>query len=420
VTVNAPPAALVLVTLPVAALVGVLVLADRLMAIPAGDLTVLAALLVVSGVASLLLGSASLRLARGRLASVRMRLALASGVGLLVVLINVMTTSALMFLSGHDLSLLVLLLAYAAAVSLTFAYAMTGLLSADLERLARAATSLAEGDLTVRVGQGSADEVGRVAAAFDHMAERLQDAFERQRELEGERRALITAVSHDLRTPLSTTRAMVEALADGVVTDEADVQRYLGLIRGEVQHLSSLIDDLFELSQIDAGALRLRRVSLDPAGLVREVLAAHHAPADARHVDLQASIEPELASVILCADPDRLQRVLRNLLDNALRHTPPGGTIHVRAGRANDTVEVSVSDSGPGIAAEDREQIFERFYRGVPSRSRAGVAGAEASSAGTGLGLAIARALVEAHDGRIWAEPSPLGGARLRLTLPLA
>jgi signal transduction histidine kinase len=111
---------------------------------------------------------------------------------------------------------------------------------------------------------------------------------------------------------------------------------------------------------------------------------------------------------------------LRNLLDNALRHTPPGGTIHVRAGRANDTVEVSVSDSGPGIAAEDREQIFERFYRGVPSRSRAGVAGAEASSAGTGLGLAIARALVEAHDGRIWAEPSPLGGARLRLTLPLA
>jgi signal transduction histidine kinase len=351
---------------------------------------------------------------------VRMRLALASGVGLLVVLINVMTTSALMFLSAHDLSLLVLLLAFAAAISLAFAYTMTGMLSADLERLAGAASRLAEGDLTARVGMRSADEVGRVAAAFDHMAERLQHAFERQRELEGERRALVTAVSHDLRTPLSTTRAMVEALADGVVTDEADVQRYLGLIRGEVQHLSSLIDDLFELSQIDAGALRLRRVSVQAAKLVGDVVAAHQAPADAREIDLQATIEPELAAVNLYADPDRLQRVLRNLLDNALRHTPPGGTIHVRAGRAKDMVELSVSDSGPGIAADDREQIFERFYRGEPSRSRAGVGGPEASSAGTGLGLAIARALVEAHHGRIWAEPSTLGGATLRLTLPRA
>ena len=414
-----PPVAVVLLTVLLAAIVGVLVLADRLMAIPAGDLKALAALLVASGIGSLLLGSATLRLAGGRLASVRMRLALASGLGLLIVLINVTTTSALMFLSAHDLTLLVLLLAFAAAVSLAFAYAMTGTLSADLERLARAATRLAEGDLTARVGTRSADEVGRVAAAFDHMAERLQHAFERQRELEGERRALVTAVSHDLRTPLSTTRAMVEALADGVVTDEADVQRYLALIRGEVQHLSRLIDDLFELSQIEAGALRLRRVPVDPAGLVREVLAAHHAPADARRIELHASIEPELASVTVCADPDRLQRVLRNLLDNALRHTPSGGTIHVRAGRTTDGMELSVSDSGPGIAVEDREQIFERFYRGEPSRSRTGVAGADASSAGTGLGLAIARALVEAHQGRIWAEPSPLGGAMLRLTLPL-
>jgi signal transduction histidine kinase len=419
VTIRTPSAVVVLVTVPIAAIAGVLVLADRLMAIPTGDLAVLAALLVVSGLGSLLLGSAILRVAGGRLATLRMRLALASGIGLLVVLINVMTTSALMFLSAHDLSLLVLLLAFAAAVSLAFAYAMTGMLSEDLERLARAASRLAEGDLTARAGTRSADEVGKVAAAFDHMAERLQHAFERQRELEGERRALVTAVSHDLRTPLSTTRAMVEALADGVVTDDADVQRYLALIRGEVQHLSSLIDDLFELSQIDAGALRLRRVAVDPAELVRDVLAAHQAPAQARHVHLQATIEPELASATLCADPDRLQRVLRNLLDNALRHTPSGGTVHVRAGRTGDQVELSVSDSGSGIAAEDRERIFEPFYRGEPSRNRTGLARLEASSNGTGLGLAIARALVEAHQGRIWAEASPLGGALFRLTLPL-
>jgi signal transduction histidine kinase len=400
------------------AIIAVLLLAARLMAAPAGDLTLLAVLLVTSGAGSLLLGALALHLAGGRLGSLRMRLALASGVGLLVVLINVLTTSALMFLNTHDLTLLVLLLAFAAAVSLAFGYVTTGMLSADLERLAHAAGRFAEGDLSARVGARGGDEVGRVAHAFDRMAERLQHAFERQRTLESERRGLVTAVSHDLRTPLSTTRAMVEALADGVVTEPADVQRYLSLIRGEIQHLSGLINDLFELSQIDAGELHLRRVPLDVGALVEDVVAAYQAPAAVRGIALTANIDVAVKAAPLLADPDRLQRVVRNLLDNALRHTPAGGAVHVGACLTDRAMEMAISDSGPGIPAQDRERIFERFYRGEPSRTRTGPPGS-AADGGSGLGLVIARALVEAHEGRIWAEPSPLGGATFRLRLPL-
>ena len=144
--------------------------------------------------------------------------------------------------------------------------------------MSTAAQRLAEGDLQARVGAHGSDEIGRLAAVFDEMAERLEQAFHRERALEASRRELISAVSHDLRTPLATTRAMVEALADGVVTDKDDVQRYLGLILQETQHLSRLIDDLFELSQIDSGALRLRCMPIDVAELVAETVAAYQAP----------------------------------------------------------------------------------------------------------------------------------------------
>jgi signal transduction histidine kinase len=365
--------------------------------------------LTASGALSLGLGGLSIHWAGNRIGSVRHRLALAYGVGLLVAVVNVLTTSALMFLNAHDLTLLLLLLAFAAVISLAFAYAVAGALTAQIGGLSAAARRLAEGDLQARVGAHGSDEIGRLAAAFDNMAERLEQAFQRERVLEASRRELITAVSHDLRTPLATTRAMVEALADGVVTDKADVQRYLTLILQETQHLSRLIDDLFELSQIDSGALRLRCMPIDVAELVAETVAAYQAPAAEHAVRLEEAI----ASARLEADPERLQRVLRNLLDNALRHTPPGGMIEVRAGAHDHAVEVSVSDSGPGVAPEELDRIFDRFYRGERSRRRD-----EGVSSGAGLGLAIARGLIQAHRGRIWAEPSPLGGVCVQIRLP--
>jgi two-component system, OmpR family, sensor histidine kinase BaeS len=397
------------------ALVVALVIAEQIFGAPRRDVELLAIFMTVSGVVSLALGGLVIYWAGSRIGSVRLRLSLAYGVGLLVALANVMTTSALMFLNTHDLTLLLLLLAFSAVISLAFAYAVAGMLTSQIGALSRAALRLAEGDLTARVGAHGSDEIGRLAAAFDDMAVQLQQAFERERALEAGRRDLISAVSHDLRTPLSTTRAMVEALADGVVTEPGDVQRYLGLILKETQHLGRLIDDLFELSQIDSGAIRLHWVAVDVAQLVSETVAAYHAPAAESDVRLEEHVAGNLDATRVSGDPERLQRVLRNLLDNALRHTPAGGTIQVQAVAEETQVRVSVSDSGPGVATDDLERIFDRFYRGDFSRRRDESSGAS----GAGLGLAIARGLIQAHRGMIWAEPSPLGGVSVQFRLPL-
>jgi signal transduction histidine kinase len=404
------PRWLVMAAILLVAIVLALVGADRVLGAPRRDLELLGWFLFASGLISLAAGAVVIRWAGGRVSSVRWRLALAYGVGLVVALVNVVTSSVLMFLNAHDLGLLLLLLAFAAVVSLAFGYVVAGALTAQIEQLSSAARRLAAGDLATRVGQHGADEIGQLAAAFDEMAERLEQAFARQTALEASRRELVTAVSHDLRTPLATTRAMVEALADQVVTDPLDVQRYLRLILQETRHLSRLIDDLFELNQIDSGSLRLEIVPLDLVELVSETAAAYRLAAAERDVQLREELGT--ASRPIEADAERLQRVLRNLLDNALRHTPPGGVILVGAVVGPQRAELSVEDSGSGVPAAELERIFERFYRAEPSRHR--------ESGGAGLGLSIARGLVQAHHGRIWAESSTLGGVAVRISLPVA
>jgi signal transduction histidine kinase len=403
------PAWLVLAATLLVAIVLALIGADRVLGAPRRDVELLAWFLSASGVLSLVIGAAAIRWSGAWVTTVRRRVALAYGVGLVVALVNVLTTSALMFLNAHDLGLLLLLLAFAAVISLAFAYIVAGALTQQIQQLSSAARRLAAGALDTRVGHHSRDEIGQLAATFDDMAERLEQAFARQRALETSRRELVTAVSHDLRTPLATSRAMVEALADGVVTEPADVHRYLKLILQEIQHLSRLIDDLFELSQIDSGALRLQPISLDVAELVSETVAAYQLAAAESDVHLREDLSVD--SVRIQADPERLQRVLRNLVDNALHHTPAGGDIAIAARTEADGVTLSVDDSGPGVPPEQLERIFDRFHRGEPSRQR--------KSGGAGLGLAIARGLVQAHHGRIWAERSPLGGISVRVRLPL-
>jgi signal transduction histidine kinase len=406
---------LALATTLLVSIVLVLIVADRVVGASGRDLELLAIFLTISGVATLAVGALAIRWAGNRMATVRQRLVMAYGVGLLVALVNVLATSALMFLSPHDLSLLLLLLAFAMVISLAFAYAVAGVLTNELKALASAANRLASGDLSTRIQARGRDEVGQLASAFDHMAEQLEQAFSRERALEAGRRELITAVSHDLRTPLSTTRAMVEALADGVVTEASDVKRYLDLILQETQHLSRLIDDLFELSQIDSGALRLHCMSVDLGQLISEMVAAYQVRAVENGVSIEEALASGVESTRIQADPERLQRVLRNLLDNALRHTPRGGTISVQAVTDSSVVQMSVNDSGPGVADAELTRIFDRFYRGEPSRRRD-----EATAAGAGLGLAIARGLIQAHRGRIWAERSPLGGMSVQIRLPIA
>jgi two-component system, OmpR family, sensor histidine kinase SaeS len=386
---------------------------------PPPDVQQLALILLVSGAGSLLLGAALMRWGGRRWASLRLRLALAWIAGVAIAAVNVLFASALMFINAHDRSLLLLLLGYAAALSLVFGYGVTSGLIAELGRLGRAARRLSEGDLGARVGPAGGDEIGRLAATFDQMAARLQASFERERALEAGRRELIAAVSHDLRTPLTTIRAMIEAVTDGVVSGPAEVDRYLGLIRGEVQHLSRLIDDLFELSQIDSGALQLRLTPTRLPDLLARTLEPYQASARDRGVRLEHLAPVGLPPV--AADPARLQRVLRNLVDNALQHTPAGGTVRVEAGAAGGAAQVAVQDTGPGLPPEDLERVFDRFYRGARARSRAGGDGGGATRpTGAGLGLAIARGLVQAHGGRIWAEPAAGGGATFRFTLPLS
>jgi signal transduction histidine kinase len=202
---------------------------------------------------------------------------------------------------------------------------------------------------------------------------------------------------------------MVEAIVDGVVTDEATVRRYLETIGGEVDRLSQLIDDLFELSQIDAGQLRLQLERGSLRDLISDTLRSTSARAERAGVRLVGEVDPALPPVRL--DPARIQRVLDNLVGNALRHTPAGGRVELSAVELPKEVEVTVRDSGEGIAPTDAERVFESFYRGERERSR---------SAGAGLGLTIARGIVSAHGGRIWVESRPGEGATFRFTLPRA
>jgi signal transduction histidine kinase len=220
------------------------------------------------------------------------------------------------------------------------------------------------------------------------------------------RRELIAAVSHDLRTPITSLRLLTDAIADDVV-DEETRRSYLAQMGTHVNALSALIDDLFELSRLEAGeiAWSLEQVPLDE--LVGETVEAMRVQADARRVQVRTELPPGLRPAR--GDPEKLQRVLFNLIQNAIRHTPADGSVVVRAAPADGAVEIEVADTGAGIAADERDRVFEPFFRGGADAAR--------SSGGAGLGLAISRAIVEAHGGRIWLADAP-AGTSVRFSIP--
>jgi len=241
------------------------------------------------------------------------------------------------------------------------------------------------------------------AALAAALAVRLAMEERSRRKIEEARRQMVAAVSHDLRTPLASLRLLVEAIDDGVVTGETR-ERYLHEMRTHVEALTALIDDLFELSRIEAGEISWTMRQVELRELIGDTVAAMRAPAEARGVALAADLPAE--AVLARANAEKLQRVLFNLIQNAIRHTPADGSVTVRARAAGSGVEVEVADEGAGIAATDGERVFEAFFRGDESRS----------DDGAGLGLAISRAIVEAHGGRIWLDDSG-PGARVHFTL---
>jgi signal transduction histidine kinase len=240
------------------------------------------------------------------------------------------------------------------------------------------------------------------------MAAQLEAAAYKQRELEILRRDLLAWVGHDLRTPLTSVRLIVEALADQVVEDPLTIQRYLQTAQRDIRSLSRLIDDLFEMAQLDAGGLQLELCPNSISDLVSDTLESFSAQAARQGVTLKGSIAPGIDPVLL--DAQQIGRVLANLVSNALRYTPSGGTVEVGVSAAPGGVQVQVCDTGEGITTEDLPHIFEQFYRGEKSRSRA--------TGGAGLGLAIAQGIIEAHSGHIGVESTPGEGTRFFFTLP--
>ncbi|MFI6045526.1 sensor histidine kinase [Nocardia sp. NPDC051321] len=237
---------------------------------------------------------------------------------------------------------------------------------------------------------------------------------EQERAAEKSRRELVAWVSHDLRTPLAGIRAMAEALSDGVVSGQADVASYAEQIGIETNRLSRMVDDLFEMSKINAGALRLELEPVDLRELIDEVLAANRPTAERARVALRAE-QPD-GRIVVAANDQALGRVLTNLVSNAIAHTPPGGEVAISAGAADGQAWARVDDTGPGIAEADLPRIFEVAYRGTAARSPVA---ADGVPTGSGMGLAIAAGLVEAHRGDITAENRPTG-SRFEVRLPLS
>jgi signal transduction histidine kinase len=412
---NSAPRLLVYVLSIAAALALTVALAVTIMRPPLGDLMELALLFAITGSGSAFIGFVSHRLGWWRrLGSLRQTLTLGYVIAAGLTLLNVWLTARLMFINDHDLALAGLLLLFAGGISVSFGYFLSASIAQSLGEMVRAAGRLSEGDFSARVPATGHDEVAQLALAFNGMAERLEKVDADTRALEAARRDLVAWASHDLRTPLASLRAMIDALADGVVADADSVQRYLSQCQSETSRMSALIDDLFELVQIDAGSLVLRCEPSSLTDLVSDTLEAFSARAQASQVRLTGWVDPRVDPVWMSADS--ISRVLGNLLDNALRHTPPGGTIELRAEAEDERVLIWVADSGAGIPARDLPRIFERFYRGDAARTRGQAGDGPARSAG--LGLAIARGLVEAHAGQIWAESQPGRGATLKFTLP--
>jgi signal transduction histidine kinase len=319
-------------------------------------------------------------------AKLSLALGFAGGVGLLV------------FLWSIDFYRVDLLwMAIAAALGLVTLQVMAHGATVPLREMTVAAREMAHGDYTRRIRTRSQDEVGELASAFNQMAADLA-ASDRQR------RELIANVSHELRTPITALRGLLENIVDGVAAAEPETME---TALAQTERLSRLVTDLLDLSRLDAGVVPMRREPIDVPVFLDRV--AREATVNAGGTGHDVRFEVSAPRLVVPGDRERLHQVFANLLDNAARHSPPGGVVTVRAERHDDHVVLAVVDQGDGIPAGERERVFERFTRGE-----------RATGGGTGLGLAIARWVVQLHRGTIAVvEPDDRRGCHIQVRLPL-
>jgi signal transduction histidine kinase len=344
----------------------------------------------------------------GRRASVRWLTVGVASVAVLSVVAGTLATARAMFISRHDLGVIGLVAAVAGLVALLFALAVGSALARWSRAIREGAREFGESGEYVASPGGPA-EFAELSDELRRTSQKLAESRDRELALEQSRRELVSWVSHDLRTPLAGLRAMTEALEDGLADDPS---RYHAMMRAEVDRMVRMVDDLFELSRIHAGVLRLSPQPVALGDVVSEALAGADSVARARGVRLGGEVEQD---VLVTADPAGLSRVVSNLLMNAIRHTPSDGVVEVRGRAVPNGVELSVTDACGGMREEDIPRVFEVGWQGSSARTPDHVDGI--AGAGAGLGLAIVKGIVEAHLGQV-AVANHDPGCRFLVTLP--
>jgi two-component system OmpR family sensor kinase len=287
-------------------------------------------------------------------------------------------------------------------LALFLAFWIARWVAAPLQRIARQAKAISEGEYHPIPPEGPS-EVIELTQAFNEMSARVQSSQQSQRDF-------VANVSHELKTPLTSIQGFAQAILDGTAETPEELQQAAGVIYSEAGRMHRMVMELLDLARIDAGTVEFRRLPIDLNPLLQDVVEKFKPQAKESEINLMAEIEPVPP---VTGDSDRLAQVFTNLLDNAIKFTPPGGIVRLRAGPSNNQAQITVEDSGPGLAPEEFERIFERFYQ--VDRSRPG-----GSGRGAGLGLAIAREIIEAHHGQISAHSNPGEGTIFVVRLPLA
>jgi signal transduction histidine kinase len=353
------------------------------------------------------LGLLVLRALRQR--SLVLSLTVVAVVSVVAVLAGAFGAAQAMFLSRHDFQVLLIVGGVAGSVGILTAIVLGRAVVAGSRALGVAAAGIGDGGYQ-STGRPLSTELATLDRQLSETSIRLEASRTRERALESSRRELVAWVSHDLRTPLAGIRAMAEALEDGVVADAETVDRYHAGLRREADRLAGMVDDLFELSRINASALHLSLQEVSLADVVSDALATANPIATAKGVRLIGGASAQMP--IVEGSVPELGRVLRNLLSNAIRHTPADGVVSVQAGSDEKSAYVEVTDACGGIPVEDLPRVFEVAFRGTAART-------PGEDGGAGLGLAIARGLVEAHHGEITIENDG-PGCRVLVRFPTA
>jgi signal transduction histidine kinase len=340
--------------------------------------------------------------------SLSRQLALVVAIGLAPVLVGLVIVAVLMILSDHQAVLVAAIVLVTGVLAVLGARLVAGGILGDVEAIRDGLTAVGNGKRDIRIETSAHDELAQLAAAANTMIAGLGAEEAARDQSDVARRDLVAAVSHDLRTPITSLRLLAEAVGDDIVDGDAR-RAYLERMRTHIDVLSALIDDLFELSRLEAGDISWSLEQVPLCELVGETVEAMRVEAEAKGVAVRADVPGELSPVQ--ANPEKLQRVLFNLIQNAIRHTPADGSVVVRAEPVAAGIEIEIADSGDGIAPDERDHVFTAFYRGGVDAARTGD--------GAGLGLAVSRAIVEAHGGRIWLADSARG-ARVRFSLRAA